>query len=274
MTTVSYPRYGLSFAQPPDWQGQETPHGYVMGSAVHPGMLVASLHEHRNLATLQQQAQAGIGDGATFQLMPAGGFEPVGEAGLGGIFEGMFSGDFARAYVVGLIHPHGGPGVLIVAVTTPDAFAPLHRDAVLALAASLRFDPPGQGALHDGWTRALAGSRLLHLSSASAPSGGGFASSRTELDLLADGRFRLAARSQASMGVAGLSGHSRGADGASGRWRVETAGGAESEGAEGVLVLGHDDGRHTEYRLAPGAEAGEVLLDGARWFLQRGVAAG
>lgn len=262
---IHYPRYGISFTPPPGWQGQETEFGYVLGSNTQAGMLVVTLHEIQSMAAMRAEAAQVLTDGYSYELAPVGGLEPVGDNGIGGVYQGVFGQEFAQAYAVGLVNAHG-PGVLIIAVTSQMAYGPAHRQAALALAESVSFAPPEAGALDDQWTAQLSNTRLIYMSSTASRGGGdsGFASSRTEADLCGNGRFSMSHSSQVAMDVPGVSGGSHGSGGGAGQWRIEQA-----EGQAGVLILQFDDGRMQEYRLTPRAEHGEINVDGQRWFVSR-----
>ncbi len=262
---VSYPRYGINFTPPAGWEGEETAYGYVLGSHTHPGLIIIDLHEIDSMQQLKMLAAQELTDGSSYALAPVGVAQAIDEQTLAGEFQGWFGGEQARAYAAAMVNPHG-PGLLILGVTSAAAYGPAQRQAVLELVESVTFSARERGEIDQQWTQRLADHRLIHMSSSGGSRSGssGFASSRTEADLCRGGRFSFSSSSQVAATVPGVSGHSHGGDSGSGQWRVETG-----SGDAGVLILEFDDGRMQEYRLTPRSEAGEINVDGERWFLSR-----
>lgn len=264
---VSNAVLGVSFTAPDGWIGQETPAGYLYGSYTEPGIILVLTHELTNLDALRAEAQQGLQDENGTALFPSSPLESLGDNGLGGDFSGTIEGEQVQAYVAGFISPHGGPGVTVMAATSPGQFTDAHRAHVRGVGRSLRFSKPDTGPVTAQWQQLLAGTRLTYLwSHYSGGVDGAYVggSERIVIDLCPQGYFNYAGNSSvaADAGFGGgstASGFSSGNNEGSGSWQVA------ARGAQPLLRLSFHDGTVREYALTQGPK-GETLLDGERYF--------
>lgn len=255
---------GIRFAIPEGWVGQEVDGGYLLGSHTKPGLVLLTLHELKSVEALRSNAAQGIYEQG-IMLQPAGAVQPVGQHGVGGEFAGTINGEQVKAYIIGLVNPHGS-GVSIMAATTPAQYSAEHSKLALAVADSMQFSKPETGPIVEQWKQALGNRRLTYMDSyySSGPSydgystGGGY-SSKTVIDLCAAGHFQHSSRSSVSVDTGGAFGSSAGSGGGAGRWEV--AGGPQGTA---VLVLSFHDGNRQEYTLD--YQDDKTLLNGKRWF--------
>ena len=109
------------------------------------------------------------------------------------------------------------------------------------------------------WVTLLRGKKLTRLSGYGSGGGSGGMTSRSDLILLADGRFTYASSSSVSISVDGMGGSSAGRNASEGRWRIVSRGGSP------VLELVHSGGNRDQIALS--RDGTKTLLDGGRWFV-------
>ena len=257
---IDYPQLGIRFTVPEGWTGREVEAGVVLGSHTVPGFVLLRPHEHRSLTTLQAEAQAGLGDGATTTLRLHGSVEPLGTHGLGGEFRGRFDGAPATAYVVGLINPQGA-GLTVLAATQPDKYTPQHKETALAVARSVAFYRPQAPSILQEWRDALADRRLARYASSYSSGSGGYSGYQAsqQFHLCAAGHFVYGARESGSFDTPGVFGSTRGTGAGQGQWQVI----ANDDGSP-WLHLRYRNGTVENYRLE--VRGGSTYLNGARYF--------
>jgi hypothetical protein len=257
---VDTPQLGVRFAVPAGWTGRELADGVLLGAQAVPGFVLLRPHEHRSLAPLKAEAQAGVGDGTVTALTLHGDLEVIGTHAIGGEFRGRIDGMPATAYLVGLVNPHG-PGLTVLAATQPDKFTPQHREAALAVARSVEFYLPQAPSAIEQWREALANRRLARYASSYGSGSRGYSGfqSSTQLHLCAAGHFVQGSRESGSFDAAGAFGSTRGAAKAHGRWQVI----ANADGSP-WLQLAFNGGRIENHKLE--MQGGTTSLNGVRYF--------
>ncbi|NOZ13104.1 MAG: hypothetical protein GXO69_05580 [Acidobacteria bacterium] len=142
---VTSREYGFSFQPPAGWIAKPNPGaGYLMQSPNHKGVILVSRHAYQSLEKMRAEAAGGLIDPkSNVRLLPAGGFERVGNNGFGGPLEGTIQGKQAKAYLLGLISPYGG-GVSILVAVTPESYTSQYPDFAKQIAASVQFFEPAQ----------------------------------------------------------------------------------------------------------------------------------
>jgi len=265
--TITYEQLGLSFKIPDGWRGQMYEDSYIIGHPSKPGFILLSTHSATSLAMLEQEAQVGMVDQANgISLRLSGNTEKVGSNGLAGTYEGTMGGRAAKAFVIGLLNPHG-MGLLIMSTTTLEQYTDMYSALAIEIANSVQFSAPVQPPIADEWKNSLADTRLTYMESYSSvdytdpniATGGGY-SRKEVIDLCGAGYFKYASSSNMSVtggiGVSGLQGSSgKGA----GTWEVS----ANASGAA-VLVLKFYGGEVYEYVISYPDR--ELHLNGRRYF--------
>jgi hypothetical protein len=175
---VVYRELGISFHIPEGWNGEERDEAFLMSSPSEAGIILLLPHEYTALAEIREEAERGIRDeGISLQL--EGPLETLGEHGLGGRFSGMLSGRMARAYIVGLINPHG-QGFSIMAAADTAGYSDRLRELALAVAGSTRFFQPESASAVQYWKTELQNIRLYWSYSSTSRVGGYSGMSETE----------------------------------------------------------------------------------------------
>lgn len=265
---VEYPYLGIRFTIPEGWVGQENEAGYLVGSHTEPGFALLTTNQASTIEQLRQQAQQGFFDQNGTMLTLTGEPETVGQHILGGAFEGNLEGQPVKAYLAGVLNPHGD-GVTILAVATPQEFSPIHKKLALSLANSLEFSQAETPPVVEEWRQALQNAKLTYrdsyFSSGSGvdvggtiySSGGGY-SSKEEIHLCAQGYFKYNSSSQVSIDQ-GAFGSARDSGQGAGTWSVvgNAQGGA-------TLRLNFHSGEIYEYTLD--YQDNKTLLNGKRYF--------
>ncbi len=257
---VDYPALGVRFTIPPGWTGRELDEMVVLASTTVPGLVVLRPHDHREIAELRAEAEAGIDDGAGTTLKPQGTLAPLGATGLSGEFRGRFDGTPATAYAVGLVNPHGR-GLTVVAVTSPEAYTPAHQALALEVARSVEFSAPRVPAVVVEWRQGLTGRRLARYASAYGGSSGGYSGfqSREQFHLCGSGEFLYGGQESGSFDAPGAFGSTGGRSTGSGRWDVVV----NPDGGP-WLQLRYHSGAVENYRLEQ--RGANTYLNGARYF--------
>ena len=143
---VTSREYGFSFQPPAGWISKVNPGaGFIMQSPNSKGVILVSHHAYQSLGKMRTEAAGGLIDPkSNVRLLPAGGFENIGNNGFGAPLEGMIQGKNAKAYLLGLVSPYGG-GVSILVAVTPDAYTSQYPDFAKEIAASVQFTRPVPG---------------------------------------------------------------------------------------------------------------------------------
>jgi len=148
---ITDPQMNISFTPPQGWKASKQEDVYLLGSDQYKGFIVIMPHIYSSLDQMNSEAQEGIVDeGNGVQLMPASGFKSFGKNGLSAEFSGIVQGREAKAYAIGLISPHGGGGVTIMAAVESGSYTGAYPKFVESLATSLTFIKPQAGAAPQG----------------------------------------------------------------------------------------------------------------------------
>lgn len=262
---VDYKTLGVSFEIPEGWVGQEVNGVFLIGHNTIPGVIMLTTNEARTMEQMKQEARAGIIDQQGTNLQISSDFESVANNGIGAEFEGILEYQVAKAYVIGLLNPFGS-GMTIAYMTLKDLYTSQHKSAAVVLAKSVKFRKPVYGPIVKEWKEKLNGVRLTYMDSYSSidysnpnyTSGGGY-SSKTVIDLCAQGYFTFNGSHSLSVDAPGVSAGSNGNDQGAGSWKViaNTAG-------QAVLQLNYHNGDISEYVLT--MEGDKTMLNGNRYF--------
>jgi hypothetical protein len=251
---VTDEQLGFSFVPPAGWKVQKQPPGYLLGSDTLKGFILVTTHNFSSLEQIRAEASQGFVDAQSgIQLMSAGGFQPVGANGLAGEFSGMFQGQMAKAYAIGLLSPQGG-GVTVMAAVTADSYTPEYPRLVQSLAASVTFAPAQAGG--GDLMRWIAGKYWSYSSS------GGYSSERT-VHLCPDGRYFDSAESSAS---GSFDNRASGSDWGTAsqnqsvaRWKIR------GTRQQGQITIMYPDGTSQEVAYQATGEQGVFLIEGRKY---------
>ena len=266
--TVEYKYLGVRFVIPDGWVGQETQAGYLVGSHTEPGFALLSTNHYKTIDQLRQQAHQGIYDQNGTMLTLAGQLDPVGQNGIGGEFQGTLEGQPVRAYIVGVLNPHGD-GVTIMTAAASNQYSSIHKTLALRLANSIEFYKAETPPVVEEWKQALQNARLTYMDSHYSGGGGvdvggtvyttgGGYSSKVEIHLCAQGNFKYNSSNSVTVDNGAFGGSHDSGKGA-GSWTVvgNAQGGA-------TLRLNFNNGEVYEYTLE--YQNNKTLLNGKRYF--------
>ncbi len=267
--TVDYPYLGIQLTIPDGWKGGESGEYLLLGSDTEPGIVGLTTSSAKQVDELRTVADAGWQEPG-IQMQRSGEFTPVGAEGLGAEFSGQFQGETAKAFIAGIINPHGN-SVTVIALTSAEKYGSRQVELVQSIADSMKFALPKEAEHNQEWRDGLAGRRLTYLNSsyssgspyydAQGQTYGSYSaySSRQTMDLCSNGQFRGRSSSSMSMDTAGadFGGLSRG--GGDGSWEVAT-----SDNGEALLRLTYSDSSVSEYRLD--YREGKTYLNDTRYF--------
>ena len=261
---VDYPALGVRFTIPEGWIAQETDVGLVLGSKTEPGLMLVSQHAYRSLQEVQQAGDEGIND-SSLTLQRDGDYRIVDEHSVGAHFTGVYEGQPAGAYAIGILNPHG-TGVSVLALTSESAYSVAFEERAWTLAISFEFDKPDNTAELKDWRIFLSDVRLTHMtsSSSSGSSVDGYStysghSSTSILHLCRAGQYRYG--SSASFSVDAGSGFAHGGGDEQGNGVWEVVGDAHGQP---YLRLTSNDGDVYELHLQ--YEDDKTFLSGTRYF--------
>jgi len=148
---ITDPQMNISFTPPQGWKASKQQDVYLLGSDQYKGFIVIMPHSYSNLDQMNAEAQEGIVDEQNgIQLLPASEFMRVGKNGLSAEFSGIVQGRDAKAYAIGLISPHGGGGVTVLAAAESGSYTPAYPQFVESLASGLTFIKPQAAAAPQG----------------------------------------------------------------------------------------------------------------------------
>ena len=251
--------------------------GFMMGSYTEAGFIYLSIHQTSTMDGLKADARQGLNDPASgISLQLQGDLTEWKGRGVGGAFSGTMSGQAIKAYMLGLLNPHGS-GVLITAATTPTQYSNRYPALVEEIAQSFQFKaiPATSQAQSSGqatgspqeWSTLLGGTRLTYMNSYNSidysnpniTTGGGY-SEKEVIDLCKAGYFNYSSASFTSItGGANVSGNHIGKGSGAGTWEVEK----NSQG-QLLLILSFHSGERFEYALSYPEK--KMHLNGKRYF--------
>lgn len=257
--TVEYKELGLAFSIPQGWIGQETDEGFLMAHHTEPGFILLLPHEYSSLETLRQEAAEGIEEeGISLHL--SGKLDIIGNNGVGGTFTGTLQGQKAKAYIAGLINPHG-QGLSIMAAVDSAKYADKYKQLALSVAKSVRFSTPEAPAAVQQWKTDLKNKRLYYIYASSSRTGGYTGMSETEeMWLCAAGYFQYKSSSHNSFDSGGAFGHSSGKENGAGTWNVVL-----NNNGGPMLQLTFQNGQVKNYDIN-GVQKGKLILGGYKYF--------
>lgn len=259
---VVYRELGISFHVPEGWNGEERDEAFLMSSPSEAGLILLLPHEYRTLAAIREEAERGIRDEG-ISLHVEGPLETLGEHGLGGRFSGMLSGRMARAYIVGLINPHG-QGFSIMAAADTASYSDRLRELALAVAGSTRFFQPESTSAVQYWKTELQNIRLYWSYSSTSRVGGYSGMSETEeIWLCGAGYFHYKSSSHNSFDSGGAFGYGSGRGQGAGTWEV-----VDNGNGGAVLLLRFQSGEVRNYPIQ-GVERGKLNMGGYKYFYSR-----
>ncbi len=267
---VDYKELGIRFEVPSGWVGQESDGVFIMGSNSVAGIILVTTHAHTSMTALENEARSGISEGST-KLSLQGSIKKINDHTIGGMYAGTMEGQAVKSYSLGMINPHG-PGVTIMALTTPEMFSDQHVQLAKQVSESVRFSEPATAPIIDQWKEKFTNARLTYLESYSSSgssyggysTGGGY-SQREVIELCGQGYFNYNKRSSVSIDTGGAFGSSSSSGQGQGSWEVKL-------GADGgaSLVLTFHDGEIYQYNLTYDQE-GKTYLNGYRYFVTYGT---
>ena len=261
---VSYEHLGIEFQIPQGWVGQETEGGYIMGSNTEPGMLLITTHTAKSLEQLRTEAAQGIVDEGTM-LQMQGQIETLSSSAIGAEFGGNMNGQPAKAYVAGLLNPHG-LGITIIGLTSSEKYSPRYKELVNTIRNSTRFSKAKTSPQVAQTKQLFQGVKLTYMNSSydSGPSVGGYStysgySEERVITLCRNGYFSMSGSNSFSMDSGGGFGSGGGNSGDQGQWSI-------GQGAYGnpMLKLSYQNGNSESYEI--GFHDGKTYLDGTRYF--------
>ncbi len=256
---IEYKELGLAFTIPQGWAGQESGEGFVMASNTEPGILMLLPHESNSLEALRQEAAAGIQD-ESISLQAEGALKNIGSNGIGGVFSGMVQGEKAKAYIIGLINPHG-PGLTIIAITETGKYAARYEQLALALANSVRFSKSESAPAVQEWKKELMNKRLSYIYSSSSNTFGYTGmSEKEEIWLCGQGYFQYKSNSSNSFDTSGAFGYSGGSQKGAGTWDV-----VQTNNGGAMIQLTFQNGTVKTYNIQ-GVKNQKLYLGGYGYF--------
>ena len=256
---IEYKELGLAFTIPQGWVGQETDEGFLMGHNTEPGFVLLLPHEYNSIETLRQEAAGGIEDeGVSLKL--SGKLDAIGTNGVGGAFTGALQGQKTKAYIIGLINPHG-QGLSIMAAVDSAKYTDKHKQLALSVAKSVRFSKPEAPAAVQQWKTDLMNKRLYFIYTSSSTTGGYTGMSETEeIWLCAAGYFQYKSSSHSAFDSGGAFGHSSGKEKGAGTWNVVL-----NNNGGPMLQLAFQNGQVKNYDIN-GVQNGKLNLSGTKYF--------
>ncbi len=265
---VEYKYLGIRFTIPDGWVGQENQIGYIVGSHTEPGFALLTTNPSRTMDQLHQQAQQGIHDQNGTMLTLVSQLENLGQNGIGGEFQGTLEGQPVKAFIAGILNPHGD-GVTIMAAASTREYSPIHKSLALSLTESIVFFEAETSPIVNEWKQALRNAKLTFMDSHYSGGGGvnvdgtvystgGGYNSKVEIHLCDQGYFKYKSSSSVTVDQGAFGSTSDSGQGA-GTWSVigNAQGGA-------VLRLSFHNGDMKEYTLD--YQNNQTLLNGKRYY--------
>lgn len=266
---VDYPYLGIRLTIPSGWAGAVSGDYLLIGSETEPGLIALTTHEATGVSQLKAVADQGLTDDNVV-LRRSGKFEQVGAEGLAAEFSGSLQGQPAKAFVAGIINPHG-PGVSILAVTSADKYGKRQPELVRDIVRHLKFSRPKESPFNAQWQQALTGKKLTYMKSsysadpgytdASGTSWSAYSSysRRTVIHLCPGNVFQRYSSASSSFDTQGGFGGTNSRGDSAGNWRLVTGSAGES-----ILQLNAQNGETLEYELD--YRNSKTYLNNTRYF--------
>jgi len=257
-TAVTDTDMNISFTPPPGWKAAKQSGAYLLGSDQFKGFMVIMPHGFSSLEQMNAEAQEGIVDeGNGIQLRPASGFRRFGDNGLSAEFSGAVHGKSAKAYAIGLISPHGGGGVTILAAVESESYTGAYPEFVQTLASSLTFVRP-QATARQGDASLMQYFAGKYYSYTGGSTIYGSAGTERQVQLCPNGLFFDSSEFSASgQGDANWGGAQSGSGSA--RWSIR------GNKTSGVITIIRPNGRAEEIPYQVTGEEGVILFNGIKF---------
>jgi len=263
---VEFPYLGVNFTIPNGWVGQEIEGGYIIGHQTQPGFGFLTVMEANSLEEIRQEAAKGIMDAEGTSLQLSGSLTEISASSLGGMFEGKLQHQPVKAYMIGVLNPHG-QGVTVLTAGSPGIFSDVHKNLAIELSKSLQFSKAKTSPEAAQWKEKFQNAKLTYMDSYYSSGGsyngfstGGGYSTTKEIHLCSQGYFRYKSSDFTSMDTGGAFGSSHGGSSGDGTWEI----GANVQGKP-TLVLKFLDGNVHEYILT--YEDKKTFLNGNRYYV-------
>ncbi len=263
---ISDEQAGVSLAVPSGWKAQkQAAGGYILASDVHKGLILITGHAYNSVQQMEQDSGEGIQDPQNnTSLMFTGQSVAVGSNGMGCEMSGSVQGTPAKAYTVGLVSPHGG-GIIIIALTSAEAFTAQYRQWAEEMAASTRFTEPKLDTALMQW---FAGKYWRYTSSSSYTS---VYATESSMTFCANGLYHDSYESGGSGTGSDQYGNQTMAYGAVGtdsnraRWMIR------GNKQQGVITVIKPDGSSYDLNYRAVGEGQDMYFDGTRYnWVNRG----
>ena len=268
-----YPNLGLSFSIPEGWFGQESEEAYVISSNNRTGIVLMIPHSEK--LTIQQMKTEVQSYGLVFDnfnvLKPVNELDIIDANTLGGAFEGTLNYQQVKAYVIGIVNPHGN-GLTIIATDNVESY---DQSAFTTLALnvknSVKFSKaivnttsasnPGasKGGSVADWKKQLSGTRLTYMNTYSSNYAGDGYSDETQIHLCKEGYFWYMHDNSMSIGsIDNATVYSSSRGNGNGTWDIV------AQNNSSHLVLTFKDGSTKSYELS--WDGDKLNLNGYRYF--------
>jgi hypothetical protein len=257
---VTDPGMNISFTPPPGWKASKQQDVYLLGSDQYKGFIVVMPHSYSSLDQMNAEAQEGIIDeGSGIQLLPASGFSRFGTNGLSAEFSGIVQGKNAKAYAIGLISPHGGGGVTIMAAVESGSYTSAYPRFVQSLASSLTFIKAQAGmAAPQGDASLMKYFAGKYYSYSSGTTIYGSAGTERQVMLCPNGLFFDSSEFNAS-GQGGVNWGGAQSAGGAARWSIR------GNKTRGIITIVRPNGRAEEIPYQVTGEEGVILFNGIKF---------
>ena len=259
--------WGFAFTAPTGWTLlDQNAEGALFVSADQSSYLVIEPHELTGRDALARAARRGYQNTGVV-LTAASDPTPYGD-GVAVEMQGSVQGQEACAHAIGLLSPHGGGAIVLIAVGQAQWTADAARVAETVAASFEFFASAAAPAVIDlDWTTRLAGHCVAYMRSSGSTGNavggfatGSFTSDSAKLYLYPDGSFQSGANHSASFDAGVGFGNVASSGAQAGQWTVVSQSGRD------VLQLRNSDGSTGAYELTTN-EQGHTFLDGDRWFV-------
>lgn len=135
--TLSHEMWGYSFQTPARWQYQNDAQGALLGHQRVPGIILVYPHRLKSMNALRQEMLQGLHEEEGY-LKLKGTLQKMGKNGYMGHYVGVYGGEKAKATGYGTLSPYGG-GVIIIAMSTPQAYSKALDKAAKSITRSLHY---------------------------------------------------------------------------------------------------------------------------------------
>ncbi len=243
---------GISFEIPAGWIGQEAQNGYILTSPDNTGFILVATNNNSDLNTMIAEVRQGTSDGNGNYLQLVSNLETFNSQVIGGEYEGVLNGQYAKTYIIGIANS-AGAGISITAGTATNLYSNAYKQLCLDLANTIEINQPQQSQSQNKMEEFFAGARLSYFNS-----GDGYGT-KIIIDLCAAGYFYHSSADSMGVDVGGASaGYGDNSNGA-GTWSI-----LENANETPILQLKFRGGKLYEYYITFNGK--KTYLDGRRYF--------